>query len=548
MPINQKNKKIILISGLLMVVLIASACAPLSAVTNLPFFNAESDTSSENNPVLSDDSTDEENSQATNNDIVVNPVAVAALEGTLRDIYEEVNPSVVSIQVSTSAISSGNPLDPNELIPQVQSALGSGFVWDEEGHIVTNNHVVDDATRIEVVFDDGTTYDATMVGADSDSDLAVIKIEADSSVLIPVNVADSDTVQVGDMAIAIGNPYGLGGTMTVGIISALGRSLQADLTSFTSSYTIPDIIQTDAAINPGNSGGVLLNASGQVIGVTSAIESPVQANVGIGFVIPSDIVTNVVPELIENGSYQHSYLGISGGTLLPDIAEAMNLDRNQRGILIATVTPGGPSGLAGLQGSEETFNYQGFDVTIGGDVITAIDGVETPTFDDLVSYLASSTRPNQEVELDIIRDGETQQVTVTLGARPTETVDNTQPPTSAFVSGQAYLGITGGSLVPEVAEAMGLDSDQEGVLIVEIATDSPADEAGLRSSDETFTLDGQEMMIGGDVIIRINRTNMDGIQSLREELAKYSPGDEVTLTILRDGEQMEIVVTLAERP
>ncbi len=384
-------------------------------------------------------------------------MAVAALEGTLRDIYEEVNPSVVSIQVSTSAISSGNPLDPNELIPQVQSALGSGFVWDEEGHIVTNNHVVEDATRIEVVFDDGTTYDATLVGADSDSDLAVIKIEADSSILIPVNVADSDTVQVGDMAIAIGNPYGLGGTMTVGIISALGRSLQADLTSFTSSYTIPDIIQTDAAINPGNSGGVLLNASGQVIGVTSAIESPVQANVGIGFVIPSDIVTNVVPELIENGSYQHSYLGISGGTLLPDIAEAMNLDRNQRGILIATVAAGGPSDQAGLQASDETFNYQGFDVTIGGDVITAIDGVETPTFDDLVSYLASSTRPDQEVELDIIRDGETQQVTVTLGARPTETVDNTQPPTSAFVSGQAYLGITGGSLVPEVAEAMGLD-------------------------------------------------------------------------------------------
>ena len=185
---------------------------------------------------------------------------------------------------------------------------------------------------------------------------------------------------------------------------------------------------------------------------------------------------------------------------------------------------------------------------IGGDVITAIDGVETPTFDDLVSYLASSTRPDQEVELDIIRDGDTQQVTVTLGARPSETVDNTQPPTSAFVSGQAYLGITGGSLIPEVAEAMGLDRDQEGVLIVEIATDSPADEAGLRSSDETFTLDGQEMMIGGDVIIRINRTNMDGIQSLREELSNYAPGDEVTLTILRDGEQMEIVVTLAERP
>jgi 2-alkenal reductase len=226
----------------------------------------------------------------------------------------------------------------------------------------------------------------------------------------------------------------------------------------------------------------------------------------------------------------------------------MNLDRDQRGILVATVVEGGPSDLAGLKASEEIFSYQGFDVSIGGDVITAIDGVETKTFDDLVSYLSSSTRPDQEVVLDIIRDGNKQQITVTLGARPTETVDNTQPPTSAFVSGQAYLGITGGSLVPEVAEAMGLDSDQEGVLIVEIATDSPADEANLRTSDETFTLDGQEMKIGGDVITRINQTSIDGIQSLREELAKYAPGDEVTLTILRDGKQMEVVVTLSERP
>lgn len=548
MSINQKNKKITLFSSLLVVVLIAGACAPLSAVANLPIFNSEPEVSTNENPVTSNDTKLEDDSLNPGNDIVVNPVAVAAVEGTLRDIYDEVNPSVVSIQVSTSAISSGNPLNPNEQIPQVRSALGSGFVWDKEGHIVTNNHVVDNATRIEVVFDDGTTFDATMVGADSDSDLAVIKIDADPSVLVPVNIADSDTVQVGDMAIAIGNPYGLGGTMTVGIISALGRSLQADLTSLTSSYTIPDIIQTDAAINPGNSGGVLLNASGQVIGVTSAIESPVQANVGIGFVIPSDIVTNVVPELINNGSYQHSYLGISGGTLIPDIAEAMNLDRNQRGILVATVTAGGPSDQAGIQASNETFNYQGFDVTIGGDVITAIDNVATPTFDDLVSYLASSTKPGQKVVLDIIRDGKTQQISVTLGARPTETVDNTQPPTSAFVSGQAYLGITGGSLVPEVADAMGLESNQEGVLIVDVATDSPADKAGLRSSEESFTLNGQEMKIGGDVITRINQTNINGIQSLREELAKYEPGDEVTLSILRNGEKMEIIVTLEKRP
>ena len=185
MPINQKNKKIKLITGVLMVVLLASACAPLSAVANLPFFNSDFEVTSNNNPVLSGETVKEENSQASNNDIVVNPVGVAALEGTLRDIYNEVNPSVVSIQVSTSAISSENPLDPNERIPQVQSALGSGFVWDKDGHIVTNNHVVEDATRIEVVFDDGTTFDATLVGADSDTDLAVIKIDADSSTLIP---------------------------------------------------------------------------------------------------------------------------------------------------------------------------------------------------------------------------------------------------------------------------------------------------------------------------------------------------------------------------
>lgn len=541
----QKSKNLLFISALVVLVLAMSACAPLTAVANLPLVGSSSNDTAP--AVTSPQTSSQSNSSPA---VDVNPVAVSALEGTLGDIYRQVGPSVVNIQVTSSGLATSTPFDQNgNQLPNVQSALGSGFIWDTQGHIVTNNHVVEGATKIEVVFADGTTYSAELVGADKDSDLAVVKINADASLLKPVQVADSTAVQVGDLAIAIGNPYGLGGTMTVGIISALGRSLQTDNTSLTGSYTIPDIIQTDAAINPGNSGGVLLDSAGQVIGVTAAIESPVQANVGIGFVIPSAIVKNVVPELISNGTYEHSYLGISGGTLIPDLADAMNLDHNQRGILIATVTDGGPASDAGLKGSDQVFTLDGYDVNIGGDVITAIDGTSTPTFDDLVSYLASSTKPGQTVTLDILRDGKAQQVKVTLAARPTtETASTNQPPTSAFVSGNAYLGITGGSLVADINNAMNLDANQEGVLVVEVATNSPASDAGLKGSTETITVNGQDIQIGGDVITKINDAVISGIQNLRTELSKYSPGDEVTLTILRDGKEMQVKVTLAERP
>ena len=538
-----KKRNILFVSALVVIALVMTACAPLTAVANLPIFNSDSNS---NAPAVVTEKSS--NSQTDSNSTLdVNPVSVAALEGTLGDIYRQVNPSVVNIQVSTqSDVNLPSLGDNHPPLPDVQSALGSGFVWDSAGHIVTNNHVVADASSIDVVFNDGTSYPAELVGTDVDSDLAVIKVDAPADYLKPVVVADSNGVQVGDLAIAIGNPYGLGGTMTVGIISALGRSLQTDNTSLTGSYTIPDIIQTDAAINPGNSGGVLLDASGQVIGVTAAIESPVRANVGIGFVIPSAIVLNVVPELINSGSYQHSYLGISGGSLQPELAKAMDLDRNQRGILVATVTEGGPAAKAGLQGSAKTTQIQGIDVNVGGDIITAINDVQTPTFDDLVSYLASSTNPGDEVTLDILRNGKNMKVTVTLEARPSSS--QPQPPTSAFASGSAYLGITGGSLVPEIADAMNLDSNQAGVLVVEIAQDSPASDAGLKGSSETITINGQEIKIGGDVITMINDASVDGIQSLREELSNYSPGDKVTLTILRDGKEMTVAVTLSEKP
>ncbi|HKZ83300.1 MAG TPA: trypsin-like peptidase domain-containing protein [Anaerolineae bacterium] len=269
--------------------------------------------------------------------------AVLDLEATLEHIYAQVNPSVVTIrvvqkqEVTFPAIPEipgfpfffGNP--PQGPQEQYQQALGSGFVWDKEGHIVTNNHVVAGADNIAVVFYDGTTVPGTVIGTDPQSDLAVVKVDMPADRLQPVQMGDSAQVKVGELAIAIGNPFGEQNTMTVGFVSALARSLPVtDGSSQGPTYTIPDVIQTDAPINPGNSGGVLVNDQSQVIGVTSAIESPVRASAGIGFAIPSTIVQKVVPALIESGHYEHTWLGISGTTLSPSLAQAMGLRADQR--------------------------------------------------------------------------------------------------------------------------------------------------------------------------------------------------------------------------
>ena len=288
------------------------------------------------------------------------------------------------------------------------------------------------------------------------------------------------------------------------------------------------------------------NDQGQVIGVTTAIQSSSGSNAGIGFVVPSSIVLRAVPELIETGTYQHSWLGLSGSTLQAEIAEAMDLDREQRGVLIAAITPDSPADEAGLRGSDKQFEYLGSQVLIGGDIITAIDNELTLNFEALVSYLARATEPGQKVELTILRDGKSQILDVTLGVRPGKEV--VQTPSSAFASGQAFLGITGGSLIPEVAQEMDLDLDQQGVLVVETQKDSPADEAGIRGSNKTFELNGQEIMIGGDVITAIDNTRVDGIQALRMELSKYEPGDVVTMSILRDGKSIKLEVTLGQIP
>jgi len=351
---------------------------------------------------------------------------LGATQNLFESIYSQVNPSVVNVHVVESAPRNssfqGLPVSPFGFSQKqpAQQALGSGFVWDKQGDIVTNNHVVAGASQIEVSFSDGTSVPATVVGTDPNSDLAVIRVKVNSSLLKPVTLADSSTVKVGEIDIAIGNPYGLAGTMTQGIVSAMGRSLPVKSQSGAPgpTYSIPDIIQTDAAINPGNSGGVLLDTNGHVIGVTAAIQSPVDANAGIGFAIPSNIVKTVVTSLIQTGQYQHPWIGISGTSLTYDLANAMNLDPQQKGALVVDVAKNGPAAKAGLQGSNQQTTINGQQVPVGGDVITAINGQPVTNFEDLASILFNSTQAGQTIKLTILRNGQTKSVSLTLGVLP----------------------------------------------------------------------------------------------------------------------------------
>ena len=460
---------------------------------------------------------------------------LADLEGTLEQVYQDVSPSVVYVEVSQ-----GQAIGPS------LSGSGSGFVWDEAGHIVTNNHVVEGAAKIEVTFIDGTTVPATLVGANRDSDLAVIKVDVSASELHPVHVGDSAQVKVGEIAIAIGNPFGLENTMTVGFISALGRSLPVESDgSAGPTYRIPDIIQTDAPINPGNSGGVLVNDQGEVVGVTAAIASPVRASAGIGFVIPSAIVQKVVPALVENGRYAVPWLGISGTSLDSAVAQEMGLDPDQRGALVIDVVPDGPADAAGLHGSDRQVTIDGTDMSVGGDVIVAIGEQAIKTFDDLTAYLFSSTEVGQQVSLTVLRDGSQQQIEVTLGERPAQEPESA--PVTREVSERAWLGISGVALSPEIAQAMSLPQDQEGILIVDVVPDSPADAAGLRGGEESVTIQGHQLQVGGDVITAWDGKTVTQMEDLQALVSASHPGQQVALTVLRDGAQVDVQVTLEAR-
>ena len=333
--------------------------------------------------------------------------SVSGLETTLETIYTQVSPSVVLINdnMPASSTSLGGP------------ALGSGFVWDTKGDIVTNNHVIDGASNITVTFSDGTLVDASLVGADSNSDLAVLKVNPNGLNLQPVTL-DTDTPQVGELAVAIGNPFGEQNTLTVGFVSAVGRLIPTTENATGPTYSIPDIIQTDAAINPGNSGGVLLNDSGKVIGITQSIDTSSGSSSGVGFAIPASIVEQVIPALINTGVYQHPYLGVTVTSLDPATAGAMNLSSSQRGALIEAVTSGSPADKAGLKAGTSTFTDNGAQITIGGDVIIAFNGQAVKSSDDLITYLADQGVVGQSATLTIIHGGKQMNVTVTPGARP----------------------------------------------------------------------------------------------------------------------------------
>jgi S1-C subfamily serine protease len=296
---------------------------------------------------------------------------------------------------------------------ETDTGTGSGWVYDKLGHIITNNHVVEDATRIQVTFQTGTVQPAELVGRDLYSDMAVIKVEAEQGLLHPLKVGVSSELLVGETAIAIGNPFGLANTMTVGIISATGRQM-----STVDNYAIVDVIQTDAAINPGNSGGPLLNLKGEVIGMNTAIISRGDDFSGIGFAIPSDTMTREAQSIIDNGSYDHPWLGVSGYNLSPDIAEAMGLDRNTRGTLVANVIEGGPADQAGIQPATDKVTINGVPFDIGGDVIIGVEGKMLNSFYELQVYLTRNTKPGDTITLTIIRDGDVMDVEFTLGSRP----------------------------------------------------------------------------------------------------------------------------------
>lgn len=329
----------------------------------------------------------------------------------LTTLFKNVENSVVQINAKVSTVNSNIIINGSPLESQ-SSRLGSGFVYDTQGHIITNNHVISDAQEVNVRFVDGNIYSAKVIGTDPFNDIAVLQITDDFSeeTLIPLPLANSADLEVGQQIVAIGNPFGLSNTMTTGIVSQVGRLLP----NRDAGYSIPGVIQTDAAINPGNSGGPMLNLAGQVIGINTAIQSTTGEFSGIGFAVPSNTIKRLVPVLIESGSYSHPWLGVSGTSLTPDIAKQIGLPKNYHGVFVTTVVPDGPAEKAGVL--EATYNAN--RELKGGDVIVALDAKTVRDIDDLIIYLAETKSVGDSVSIQINRAGQLVEITATLAARP----------------------------------------------------------------------------------------------------------------------------------
>ncbi len=332
-----------------------------------------------------------------------------ALEGQVVSVYDLAGPAVVNITNLSYAYD-------YFMRPVPQEGSGSGFIYDTEGHIVTNYHVVENAEELSVTLADGRIFAAEIVGVDPSNDLAVIRIEA-ADLPQPVGLGDSDGLRVGQFVVAIGNPFGQAGTLTVGVISALGRIIQSPDGRF-----IGEAIQTDAAINPGNSGGPLLDLRGRVIGVNSQIISPSSASAGIGFAIPSETVKRVVPQLIAQGRYSHPWLGIGPVSLTPEWADALRQAGMDvpvdEGLIVVEVGAGSPAAQAGIRGPDQVVRLGNVRVPTGMDIITAVDGQVVTSFQDLTVYLETETQVGDTVQVTLIRDGQEQTVAVTVAERP----------------------------------------------------------------------------------------------------------------------------------
>ena len=302
-------------------------------------------------------------------------------------------------------------------------ASGSGFLIDTEGHIITNNHVVEGAEQVEVTLGPSESrYDAEVVGADPATDVALLDVDAPADQLHPLALGDSSQVEVGEPVVAIGNPFGLERTVTAGIVSALQRQIQAP-----NGFSISHVIQTDAAINPGNSGGPLIDASGSVIGINSQIQTGGSSgNVGIGFAVPINTARDVVRQLQDDGEVEHAYLGISGGSITPDLAEALKLPVDS-GVLINEVVEGGPADKAGIEGGDSSATIEGANIRVGGDIVVAVDGKDVDGMEEVIDAV-DAAEPGDEMKLTVRRGDKTETVTVTLGVRPASVEDSQSGP------------------------------------------------------------------------------------------------------------------------
>ncbi len=318
---------------------------------------------------------------------------------SLIEIFEKSESGVVRVNVQRGVVDE-------------TMGLGSGFVFDKKGHIITNAHVVVDSKKVVVTFLDGRSYNAEIIGTDEFTDLAVIKVNADLTLLHPLALGDSSNLKVGEPIAAIGNPFGLSGSMTSGIVSQLGRLLPSG-----SGYLIPDVIQTDAAINPGNSGGPLLNMRSEIVGINTAIQSTTGEFTGVGFAIPSQTIAKIIPTLIEKGEYKHPWIGISGRDIDPDLAKVLGL-KDAVGFLVVTVVENSPASKAGLIGSEKTIEVEGINYPMGGDIILSVDEIDVRKIDDILVYLQRAKSVGDEMVLAILRDNRTTNVTIVLQERP----------------------------------------------------------------------------------------------------------------------------------